>query len=216
VRAGAAHIAHALFLLSTFLFPMLSPCQELNPLPVATLPEKPPLFTDMTIWSGNTVGSVNVMSTYPGQEMFAMGVVMRQHIHTFRHTEMQWNFEAIPFCIPSFPTTNGRTYHYGGGGSLGIDLSPQKQWKVQPFVDTNVGLLEFTNDTPVNTRRFNFSLQFGPGFIVLVRGRSSLKLGIRFFHFSNAHTVMRNPGFDGLFIYAGYAFNLGRRPAGAS
>jgi len=32
----------------------------------------------------------------------------------FQHTIMRWNFEIIPGGMPSFPTANGRTYHYGG------------------------------------------------------------------------------------------------------
>ena len=104
------------------------------------------------------------MSTYPGQEMFAAGIGLRRHMFNFQQTTMRWNFEIIPGCMPSFPTANGRTYHYGGGGALGLDFEPRRQWRVaQPFVDVNFGLLGFTTQTPVDTRRTNFSLQFGPG-----------------------------------------------------
>jgi hypothetical protein len=48
----------------------------------------------VTIWTAQTVGSVNVMSTYPGQEIIR-----------------RWNFEIIPVCMPSFPTANGRNMH---------------------------------------------------------------------------------------------------------
>jgi hypothetical protein len=78
--------------------------------------ERKPFFSDVTIWTAQTVGSVNVMSTYPGQEMFAAGIGLRRHLFNFRHTMVRWNFEVIPVCMPSFPGANGRTYHYGGGG----------------------------------------------------------------------------------------------------
>jgi hypothetical protein len=55
---------------------------------------RPPFFSDVTIWTAQTVGSVNVMSTYPGQEII-----------------MRWNFEIIPVCMPSFRTANGRNMH---------------------------------------------------------------------------------------------------------
>jgi hypothetical protein len=101
-------------------------------------------------------------------------------------------------CMLSFPAASGRTYHYGGGGALGLDFEPRRQWRIaQPFIDVNFGLLGFTTQTPVDTRRTNFSLQFGPGLEFPLRGRSSLKTGLPFFHFSNMHTVKNNPGFDG-------------------
>jgi hypothetical protein len=74
--------------------------------------------------------------------------------------------------MPSFPTDSERAYHYGGGGSLGLNLSPRRPRKVQPFFDANIGLLGFTNETPVNTRRTNFSLQFGPGISLPLSGRN--------------------------------------------
>jgi hypothetical protein len=212
VGPGLKRVPHTSILVLILLFPMMSNCQELiAPSRDPAAAEKPPFLTDVTIWTGQTAGSINLMSTYSGQEMFAMGVAIRQRLRTFRHTEMRWNFEALPLVMPSFRTVNGRNYHYGGGGSLGLNLSPRKQWMVQPFFDANIGLVGFTTDTPANTRRTNFSLQFGPGFVIPLRGRSSLKVGLRFFHFSNASTVAHNPGFDGLLIYTGYAFNLGRR-----
>jgi Lipid A 3-O-deacylase (PagL) len=197
-------------------FPKSSPCQEAVESPRQTvMREKAPIFTDITIWVAQTVGSTNVMSTYSGQEMFSMGVGLRRHLYGFPHTEMRWNFEIIPLCMPSFPNGNGRTHHYGGGGALGLSFEPRRPRRVQPFVDVNFGLLGFTDETPVNTRRTNFSLQFGPGFTVPLRGRSSLKTGITFFHFSNMHTVGKNPGFDGLLIYVGYSFRFQRGETGA-
>ena len=210
------NLASALLLLILVLMPRISAGQDLSD-PPPNLPKKesPPFFSDVTIWSAQTVGSVNVMSTYPGQEMFATGIGLRRHMFSFQHTIMRWNFEIIPLCMPSFPTANGRTYHYGGGGALGLDFEPRKQWRVaQPFIDVNFGLLGFTTETPVDTRRTNFSLQFGPGLRFPVRGRSSLKTGVTFFHFSNMHTVKNNPGFDGILIYMGYSFSFEHKRSG--
>ena len=208
--------ASFVLLLVLLLIPRISAGQDLTD-PPANRPKKnpPPFFSDITIWSAQTVGSVNVMSTYPGQQLFATGIGLRRHMFNFQHTIMRWNFEIIPLCMPSFPTANGRTYHYGGGGALGLNFEPRKQWRVaQPFIDVNFGLLGFTTETPVETRRTNFSLQFGPGLKFPVRGRSSLKTGITFFHFSNMHTVKNNPGFDGILIYMGYSFSFERKRSG--
>ncbi len=172
------------------------------------------IFTDLTIWSAQSVGSVNVMSTYPGQEMFAAGIGLRRDIYAFRHTIMRWNFEVMPVCLPSFPSANGRTYHYGGGGTLGADLELRKRWKVHPFFDANVGLVGFTDPTPDGTRRKNYTLQFGPGFELPMKGRSSLRTGVWFFHFSNMRTEPTNPGFDAIVLYMGYSFSFRRRPEG--
>ena len=209
-------VAYALSLLILVLFPKISAAQDLSDSPTnRPKKEPPPFFSDITIWSAQTAGSVNVMSTYPGQQMFATGIGLRRHMFNFQHTIMRWNFEIIPLCMPSFPTANGRTYHHGGGGALGLDFEPRKQWRVaQPFIDVNFGLLGFTTETPVDTRRTNFSLQFGPGLRFPLRGRSSLKTGITFFHFSNMHTVKSNPGFDGILIYMGYSFSFEHKRSG--
>jgi hypothetical protein len=208
----------ALLLLVLLFFPKISAGQDQPDLPLKhPKSELPSFFSDITIWSAQTVGSVNVMSTYPGQEMFATGIGLRRHMFNFQHTIMRWNFEIIPLCTPSFPTANGRTYHYGGGGALGLDFEPRRQWRVaQPFLDVNFGLLGFTTQTPVDTRRTNFSLQFGPGLKFPLRGRSSLKTGVTFFHFSNMHTVKNNPGFDGILIYMGYSFSFEHKRSGPS
>lgn len=208
----------ALLLLLLLFVPSISAGQDPpDPPPNRPKSEPPPFFSDITIWSAQTVGSVNVMSTYPGQEMFATGIGLRRHMFNFPHTIMRWNFEIIPLCMPSFPTVNGRTYHYGGGGALGLDFEPRRQWRIaQPFIDVNFGLLGFTTQTPVDTRRTNFSLQFGPGLKFPVRGRSCLKTGVTFFHFSNMHTVGRNPGFDGILIYMGYTFSFEHKRSGPS
>jgi hypothetical protein len=203
-RTTATVCALLLFLLCV---PSISAGQDQPDDPPAShhaKPEAPPFFSDVTIWTAQTIGSVNIMSTYPGQEMFAAGIGFRRHMFNFRRTIMRWNFEIMPVCMPSFPTANGRTYHYGGGGALGVDFEPRRQWRLaQPFIDVNFGLLGFTTETPVDTRRTNFSLQFGPGLRFPLRGRSSLKTGVTFFHFSNMHTVKENPGFDGILIYMG-------------
>ena len=156
--------ASELLLLLLLFFPGISFGQE-SPDPLNhAQSERKPFFSDVTIWTAQTVGSVNVMSTYPGQEMFAAGIGLRRHLFYFRHTMVRWNFEVIPVCMLSFPGANGRTYHYGGGGGLGLDFEPRRKWRgAQPFIDVNFGLLGFTTQTPVDTRRTNFSLQFGPG-----------------------------------------------------
>jgi hypothetical protein len=122
-----------------------------------------PIFTDMTIWGGHTAGSINEMSAYPGQEAFAVGIELRRQIYTFRHTRMQWNIQVVPPCAPSVPNASGRTYHSGGGASVGLSLEPRRRRKIQPNFDASVGLLGFTDPTPMDTRRKNYSLQFGPG-----------------------------------------------------
>jgi hypothetical protein len=129
--------ASVLLLLFLLFFPRISAAQEsLDPPLNLAQSERRPFFSDVTIWSAQTVGSVNVMSTYPGQEMFAAGIGLRRHLLNFRHTILRWNFEVIPVCMPSFPGANGRTYHYGGGGALGLDFEPRRQWRAPSRLST--------------------------------------------------------------------------------
>jgi hypothetical protein len=80
--------------------------------------------------------------------MAAMGVGLRRHFHTYRHFDMHWNFEIVPLCVPSFPTSGGRTYHFGGEGSGGVEFEPRKEWKQLPYFEPGGGLLIFTEPTP--------------------------------------------------------------------
>ena len=143
--------------------------------------------------------------------MFAMGVGVRKHLHTIRHADASWTFGIVPVCVPSLPTAEGRAYHYGGGASFGVEFEPRKQLRLQPYFDAGGGVLMFTEPTPVeSSRRFNVSLQFGPGVRLPLKGRSSLRMGMWYFHFSDAHTTESNPGFVGFLFYAGYAFSFRR------
>lgn len=75
------------------------------------------------------------------------------------------------------------------------------------FFDVDGGFLAFTNETPIpDTRRVNMTLDFGPGLYIPVGPERWLKMGVQFFHFSNAHAVRLNPGFDTFFVYAAYTF----------
>jgi len=84
--------ASELLLLLLLLFPGISSGQEsLDPPLNHAQSERKPFISDVTIWTAQTVGSVNVMSTYPGQEMFAAGIGLRRHLFNFRHTTVRWN-----------------------------------------------------------------------------------------------------------------------------
>lgn len=101
--------ASELLLLLLLFFPGISFGQESPDPPLNhAQSERKPFFSDVTIWTAQTVGSVNVMSTYPGQEMFAAGIGLRRHLFNFRHTMVRWNFEVIPCaCRRSPAQTDG-------------------------------------------------------------------------------------------------------------
>ena len=136
-RLSVKATASVLLLLFLLFFPRISAAQgSPDPQLIHAQSERRPFFSDVTIWSAQTVGSVNVMSTYPAQEMFAAGIGLRRQLFNFRHTILRWNFEVIPVCMPSFPDANGRTYNYGGGGALGLDFEPRRQWRAPSRLST--------------------------------------------------------------------------------
>jgi hypothetical protein len=177
--------------------------------------ERKPFFSDVTIWTAQTVGSVNVMSTYPGQEMFAAGIGLRRHLFNFRHTMVRWNFEVIPVCMPSFPGANGRTYHYGGGGGLGLDFEPRRKWRGAVY-RRELWPAGIYDPTASGHAKNELLTAIRPGIGVPAAGEKSLRTGITFFHFSNMHTVKNNPGFDGILIYMGYSFSFEHKRSGQS
>ena len=52
-------------------------------------------------------------------------------------------------------------------------------------------------------RHFNFSIEFGGGFIHRTKSRRTYVYGYKFHHFSNMYTARENPGVDGHVFYLG-------------
>jgi Lipid A 3-O-deacylase (PagL) len=82
----------------------------------------------------------------------------------------------------------------------------------QGFIASSVGCVWFTREVPIlEARRFNCTMEIGGGVQWRYRRRTSLRLGYKFHHLSNAYTALANPGIDAAVFLAGIEQAVGRQ-----
>jgi hypothetical protein len=135
-----------------------------------------------------------------------------------RRVAWKWVSEVVPVALLNEPTeyyfntkhqfTNSRAgaTTYGGGITpLGMQVNFWNGHRVQPFFDAHGGMLYFARQEPVpNSSQYNFTFSFGTGVQVFAGKRSSLLLGYKYHHISNADSAPQNPGVDSSEVYAGW------------
>ncbi len=115
-------------------------------------------------------------------------------------SEVYFNSKHQPVTVRA-----GATTYAGGATPLGLQVNFRNGHRVQPFFDSHGGMLYFTRQEPVpGSSQFNFTFNFGAGVQVFTGKRSSLLLGFKYHHISNANTATQNPGVDNSEAYAGW------------
>jgi hypothetical protein len=87
---------------------------------------------------------------------------------------------------------------------FGFKLYLLNQPRARLFANAGTGLMMFSHEVPVGgSRRLNFTVEYGAGVeAATVRG-SSIVVGWKFHHMSNAYTAPQNPGVDVNLLYVG-------------
>jgi len=108
------------------------------------------------------------------------------------------------FEVGRGPVTGFAVSPIGFEGQLGVGHA----WRA--YATSAVGAVWFTRDVPVAySRRFNYTFEVGGGALWQFRPRTSLRVGYKFHHLSNAFTALQNPGIDGAVFLAGIERTLG-------
>jgi hypothetical protein len=172
------------------------------------IPDSPhPRYRELSLYTAQSFGHPQVISSLENQRLFFVEVRDTGHLVSDRHFDLNGNAALQPLVLHSSDLAGGRSYTYGAGGSVGLQFVPHTTWPWQPFFDVDGGTVAFLKDTPVSdSRRVNITLEFGPGLYIPIDEHHALKTGAWFFHFSNARTAPRNPGFDGFLFYIAYSF----------
>ena len=94
----------------------------------------------------------------------------------------------------------------GAGSSTVLGLSVVGRWilggsRVRPYLDAGVGTLLGETNLPQTDCDVNFLLQGGPGVLVVLSGSTTLAVGYRFQHISNAGACTINPGINSSALY---------------
>lgn len=175
-------------------------------------PDVPPVpsrhrYREISFYTGQSFSNPQLLSYLRGQRLFLSGVRTTSRLITTPRLFIAGNLDLKPLAIHSLNSSRGSEYTYGGGGSVGLQFAPRTHWRWKPYFDIDGGLLCFPRDIPLpDTRRVNITLDFGPGALIPLRGNNAMRTGVWYFHFSNANTAPRNPGFDGIMFYVTYTY----------
>ena len=162
-----------------------------------------------------------------GRDLFLAGLRAEWTLKSGRHLALAETIDAIPLAmvtrnpyytdrvvgvatsrrgeLVNLLEQTGRGPVYGFGASpLGLELLGPRVRSVRPYVAAAAGFLWFTRNTPEpEARRLNASFEVGAGLRVLRAQHSTVLVGWKFHHLSNAWTAPYNPGLDGNVFYLG-------------
>src|SRR5205814_2730809 len=84
--------------------------------------------------------------------------------------------------------------------------------RVRLYSATAAGFVMFTRPTPdLETRRFNYTFEYGGGAECRVGAAWWLRIGYKFHHFSNAFSKFDNPGVDANVLMVGLGRAVGKQ-----
>jgi hypothetical protein len=177
-----------------------------------------PWSQELGFWAGYSPTSMVGIGKTTDRKFFELNGQYTVTMLAGRQVALKWVVEVVPVAllsdpgevyflpnqkVPSFRA--GATTYGGGLTPLGMQINFRNGRRVQPFFDAHGGALYFTRQEPVpNSSQFNFTFNFGTGLQVFTGRRSSLLVGYKYHHISNANTATENPGVDNNEVYAGY------------
>ena len=92
-----------------------------------------------------------------------------------------------------------------GGTPVGGRLYWNRSGRWRAHLGAGLGALVFSSDVPVrDSRRFNFTLEYGGGVEIPTAADRAVTVGYRFKHISNGGMADRNPGLDANVIVIGF------------
>ena len=158
----------------------------------------------------------------PDRDHFFFGI----HANVNLVRKPRWTFGYAPDVVPLLLVTNntrdisvsddGMTFIDSNPGTVpGFGISPiglethyrvAERWSL--FGAGAMGVVWFTRDVPVvYARKFNYTFEYGGGVRWRHTPRTSLRVGYKFHHLSNANSAFRNPGVDAHVFLVGVSLN---------
>jgi hypothetical protein len=155
----------------------------------------------------------------PNRDHLFIGMHMATPVLRVRRLTLMYAPNWVPVIVisnnPKYHTVTSagvkRRVEYARGAVYGTGLVPfglQGETRFTRNVDfysmAGLGGAWFSDVMPQEgARRFNFSIEFGGGFIVGTQRPRAWQLGYKFHHFSNMYTARENPGVDAHIFYLG-------------
>jgi lipid A 3-O-deacylase PagL len=192
------------------------------PQPAASTADLPTGTNEFGVWAGYSPTSPHGIGITSDRKLFLLNASYARVIGNTKTVAIKYTFDVVPVALITQPAEtfvtntgavishNAQTVYGGGLNPIGFQFNFRRGHKWQPFANTHGGFLYFAQQVPViDSSQYNFTFSFGGGVQVFSGERSSLSLGYRYYHLSNANTGDRNPGVDANLFYA--AFSLFKR-----
>jgi hypothetical protein len=170
---------------------------------------------ELGFWAGFSPQSGSTIGVSPDRKFFLSAVRYSRVLKNWHDIGFRYTIDLVPAAVVlqpknGFQVLSGgqREAIYGTGISpVGFQINFRRQKALQPFAETNGGLLYFLRNVPVpGSSNFNFTFDFGGGAQYFYRPKRALTAGYLFHHISNAETAPHNPGIDNNIIFGGLSF----------
>ncbi|MEX2154977.1 MAG: acyloxyacyl hydrolase [Gemmatimonadaceae bacterium] len=154
--------------------------------------------------SENVLGAGRRIAVAYTMELVPLAIVERTAPNTQWCRHDQWGRHLCRF------NRSARVAVGAGGSPLGFKLYFNRTSRVRVHAAGSAGMLFFSSEVPVyNSRRANFTFDYGGGVEIPLRNSRAVTFSYRFQHISNAGTGAYNPGLDANVVSIG----LINRPA---
>lgn len=174
--------------------------------------EDTPLYA-ISLWGGYAFDSVTLWGKTTDATLGTLGFSLKRKFLDISNTTTAY-FAGLHlyarYTYPEFKVGRQRTSLSGFGITpLGLQTNFLTNKKIQPFLNTSVGLMFLEKPFPdIRGEKMNFTFSLGTGLEFDLAGNTSLSLGYKYFHLSNGEIGEVNPGIDSSLLYTSIIFDL--------
>ena len=166
-------------------------------------------YGEYSLWSSGAFANGHAFASTMDGRNYQLQARYARLIYGRRPFAVNWILEVTPLALVGDPShsSGGRAYAYGIGGSpIGAQVNFLHYRRIEPFLTSGGGFLYF-NHRMFEGTHFNFTAQLGGGVqLFMPSRRTSLDLGYKYHHISNANLGNRNPSMDSHMLFVGMSF----------
>lgn len=162
-------------------------------------------YSEYTCWFGGAFGNGHAFSNTLDARNYQVENRYERLLYWSEPLAVRWVFDVTSALVGDPRTGNGhRVYSYGVGASpVGAQVNFVHFRRVEPFLTSAGGFL-YVNHQMFGQTNFNFTAQLGGGVqLFTANRRTSLDLGYKYHHISNANLGNQNPGMDSHMVFIG-------------
>jgi len=160
-----------------------------------------------TEWGWNSGGAIGIAGGASDGRFWTLNLRWGRAL-TDPHglAQLRGNLEYAVELVPVLTIKQSTTVFGVGITPFLLQYNLDSSHRVAPFIQAGAGTLFTTQKVPENTSQINFTPQGGIGVYWFRRPHSSLVMGVRYHHISNAGISKPNPGHNSLYVYTGISW----------